>query len=463
MKYLCHNYSAFCLKQLFYLLVFSPVIWLTGCNSPQTTAANQPNTTTSAELVTSKNLNTPTAVITDEIKEPSGILTLRNALSLTLLHNPQLKAYSFEVRAAQARRLQSGLRENPELSIEVEDFGGSGDMSGLDGAETTIQLSQLIETGNRIEKKQRVSSLDARLSQFDYQAKKLDISTSLARTFIELLFMQDKQKLSGNLIEVSETIMDSVNKRVQAGKDSPVELSKAKIGLAKAKLQHAEITRQVQSIRRQLASYWSSRNPQFKEADGRLDNIKAIPELESLEELIRKNPDIARWAVEIQKRNAELQLAKTDAIPNFTLGGGVKHFNENDDTAFIFGLSLPLPVANRGQGNRREAIHNLNKARHSSQAALESMWSELYRVHGLLDTAHMKAVVLKDDILKDSEDVFNASKTSYEQGKIDFLTLLDAQRTFFAAKDELIDVLAEYHVFKTELERLIGQNLESIE
>ena len=68
---------------------------------------------------------------TAEIDEPNRILTLRRALVLTLMHNPELKAFSLKIRAAEARQLQAGLWPNPELEVEVEEAGGTGDRSGF--------------------------------------------------------------------------------------------------------------------------------------------------------------------------------------------------------------------------------------------------------------------------------------------------------------------------------------------
>ena len=53
------------------------------------------------------------------ITEPAGDLTLREALSLALLQNPEIKAFAFEVRAREAAVLQAGLLPNPHLGAIV--------------------------------------------------------------------------------------------------------------------------------------------------------------------------------------------------------------------------------------------------------------------------------------------------------------------------------------------------------
>jgi cobalt-zinc-cadmium efflux system outer membrane protein len=56
-----------------------------------------------------------------EIAEPNGAITLRQALALALMHNPELRAFSWEVRASEARTLQASLLPNPEIEVEVEE------------------------------------------------------------------------------------------------------------------------------------------------------------------------------------------------------------------------------------------------------------------------------------------------------------------------------------------------------
>ena len=70
--------------------------------------------------------------------EPTGVITLSQALALSLIRNPQLRAFSWEVRAREAQTLQAGLPPNPEISFELEDWGCTGSVEGFDGTETTI-------------------------------------------------------------------------------------------------------------------------------------------------------------------------------------------------------------------------------------------------------------------------------------------------------------------------------------
>jgi len=94
------------------------------------------------------------------LREPTGVLTLPQAQALALLQNPKLAAFGWEVRAREAQILQAGLRPNPEVEVEVENFAGSGALQAFRGTEITILLSQLIELAGKRHKRARVAALE---------------------------------------------------------------------------------------------------------------------------------------------------------------------------------------------------------------------------------------------------------------------------------------------------------------
>ena len=59
-------------------------------------------------------------------------------------------------------------------------------------------------------------------------------------------------------------------------------------------------------------------------------------------------------------------------------------------------------------------------------------------------------------------EMFNAAKTAYQQGKVDYLNVLDAQRTLFEVRNEYIESLAAYHIARADIERFIGGKIETV-
>jgi cobalt-zinc-cadmium efflux system outer membrane protein len=87
---------------------------------------------------------------------------------------------------------------------------------------------------------------------------------------------------------------------------------------------------------------------------------------------------------------------------------------------------------------------------------------ELVKAYQGLSNSYTEAVELDKNVLQGAESVFQASKTGYSQGKLDYLNVLDAQRTLFEAKSQYIDALASFHIAKTDVERSIGQGIDTI-
>ena len=79
-----------------------------------------------------------------------------------------------------------------------------------------------------------------------------------------------------------------------------------------------------------------------------------------------------------------------------------------------------------------------------------------------LSNSHIEATELDKNILQGAESVFEASRTGYSEGKLNYLHVLDAQRTLFEVKSQYIDALGSFHTAKTDVERLIGSPIESI-
>ena len=155
------------------------------------------------------------------IAEPTGIIKLHQALAYALLHNPDLAVYSWQMRVTEAMELQAGLLPNPKFGVTVEEFGGTGESNGLDAAETTLQLSQLIELGGKRSKRTRIASLESRLAGWDYEAKRLEVFSKVANAFVDVLAAQKQLELTNELTQLSQKVLTTVSQRVESGKDSP--------------------------------------------------------------------------------------------------------------------------------------------------------------------------------------------------------------------------------------------------
>ena len=159
--------------RLLFVMIVLIVIISEGCSNEQTNVSSV-NRTQHFGLADRVMNNEPQAddrnryqeTVQGSIIESNGVVTLEQAVSLALLYNPKLEVYSWDVRAAQARRIQAGLRPNPEIGIEMENFGGTGSTSAFEASETTVQVGQLIELSGKRTKRGRLADIEKNLAKW---------------------------------------------------------------------------------------------------------------------------------------------------------------------------------------------------------------------------------------------------------------------------------------------------------
>ncbi|MBN2106866.1 MAG: TolC family protein [Deltaproteobacteria bacterium] len=389
--------------------------------------------------------------------QATGSLTLQQALAAGLMHSPELASFAWDVRAAEARELQAGLLPNPEISTEVENFGGNNEMQGFKSAETTVQVSQLFELGGKRGYRKRAAELEKNLAGWEYEIKRLDVFEKISTAFWEVLAAQERAAIAESLLKLAEQSCSSVAEQVAVGKVPPVEEVQAKIALTTTELQCKKIKSDLQSARSRLALAVGTSGSAFEKTEGRFDAVAPLPELDKLQAALAESPEMLRWKAELEKRQTEVKLKDAGAIPDITMSAGPRYFNENNDKAWVAGLSVPIPLFNRNQGERQEARCNAAKAEEEQKAGFIKIRSDLTQTYQSCSSAFALAAALRDRAIPGAQQAFKVTREGYRQGKFSYLMVLDAQRTLFELKQQYVDTLADYHTNRVAIERLIGQ------
>ncbi|MGH8593798.1 MAG: TolC family protein [Gammaproteobacteria bacterium] len=395
----------------------------------------------------------------EPIAEPTGHLTLREVLALALKASPELAPFSREIRAREAAVLQARLFPNPDLSVTAANLGNAV-LKDFDGPQTTVSLSQLILLGGKRGRGIEVAGLDRDLAAWDYETKRMDVLTRVAQAFVDVLRAQEGLALANDLMALAERVVEAVSARVRAGQVSPVEEIRARVTLASVRIDKARAARELEAARKRLGASWGSTIPRFKTAQGKLDQVLPIPTLEELIRRLTQNPDLARWATELAQRQATVDLEQSRAIPDLTVSLGITQFTDSNDSALVAGVSIPLPVLNRNQGNIEAAHQRLTKAMEELRAAEVLVTTALNSAYQSLAAAQAEVTTLRQEVLPGAQNAFEAVSRGYRLGKFGFLDVLDAQRTLFGAKAQYLRALASYHQAVAEVERLIGEPVE---
>ena len=107
----------------------------------------------------------------------------------------------------------------------------------------------------------------------------------------------------------------------------------------------------------------------------------------------------------------------------------------------------------------RESQAMLSAAQSRKEAVANQVLSELAENLAGFETAQRSAMLAAGSLLPQAELTFSSALASYENGKVDFATLLDAQRQIRQARQTRIKAQFEAQMRLAEIEKLIGEDL----
>jgi outer membrane protein, heavy metal efflux system len=401
----------------------------------------------------------PDTAATPSIANASGPLTLRDAVQRALSNNPALAATGYDVRAAEARQLQAGLRPNPVLGLDVEDVLGSGQLRSWKSAQTTLQISQVFELGGKREARTAVAGAGRERVLREAQMARVEVLGAVADRFIRVVEAQEMTEVSRAATRLAKETLETARRRVEAAKSSSLEEKRAQILLARAELEQSRTEQELLTARYQLVALWGGESATFSEAKADLFARPPLPEFGELASRIAHSPAVALWATEKFLRDAEVKLADARRRPDMTLGGGLRHYAGPDDVGLVFGFSIPLAFRDRNQGARVEARELRAKADLEQVGTEQRLRAALFGLAQALRQSDSELGALENSILPEAEAALTLAREGMELARFSQLDLLDSQRTLLELRRERVLAASSYHRFIVEIEKLLGEPL----
>jgi cobalt-zinc-cadmium efflux system outer membrane protein len=385
----------------------------------------------------------------------TGSITWLVVRDLVLSRHAGLRAQSLSLSMADARLSQVELWPNPELGVEMENFGGTSPRNEFRGTETTVTMTQPVPLPGKRGLQRRVAGLDRRLAGWQVSQAKRTILLEAAQAYWTVLGKQSQVDLAQKQLAASRDLLAVVDKRVQAGKDSPVEMNKARIAVADQQIRVSQVESQLKLARVRLAAMWAGPDV-FVQVQGDLADIPILPEEAELLDGLQTHPALNRWTDAILKAQAQKELARKEGYDDWAVTGGIKRLQEEHETTGVIGLAIPLPVFSRNQGRRREAVYRLAQVRALKQDAIQRLDAALQTQSIQARTTHADVVILRDNILPQAKMAYERSLTGYKQGRFDYLHVLDAQRMWFDQSLRYVETLLTYGVARAQVVSLAG-------
>ncbi|MBT7068534.1 MAG: TolC family protein [Verrucomicrobia bacterium] len=388
-----------------------------------------------------------------------GLLTLDQALALALMHNPSLAAFAYDVRAAEALRLQAGRLINPQVELEIEEYDRDG--AGIESSETVVGLTQWIELGGKRHWRTRVAEARGELKGWDYERQRLDVFSQTAQRVVGVIAAQRRLTLAESTVELAEQTNHAVTERVKAGKEPPLQASKAAAELEMVRLNALEATSGLELARLALAAMWGADEASFEAVAGDTDRtLDAVPALATLKSRLAMNPELARWDSEISLRQAALRSARTARVPDLKAALRYAQYEEDGTDAFSFGVTVKLPIFDRNQGGVAAAALALEQAEVEREATALQLGGALTEAHAALALAQQRVDALRTKVVPAMQSAFDGAAEGYRQGKFGFLEMLDAQRRLIETNERLLDAWRDHRSAQITINRIAGPAVE---
>ncbi|MEL7322611.1 MAG: TolC family protein [Pseudomonadota bacterium] len=383
--------------------------------------------------------------------EPSSPLTLQAVLNEVRRASPEVRAAGLEVHALGAEADQAARRLNPSILVELENFSGSGALSGFDQTETTIAVEQTFRLGDKRGLNERAARARQALASAECAVVLREAELQAALLFSDLLAAEDLQKLTQQTAALSERLAATVERRVEAGAAAPPELARARADAATIRANAAGIAAEIEARRYALALLWGEANPQFGSAVASTDVLD-----DALDDGPAENPRLDAASAGLRAREAETALARSAALPDVTVSAGFRRFEESGDEAFIAGLSVPLPLFDRGRDTARASAFRADAAALDRQFVEQRLLSEQRSAAAARRAAQARLDILSQDALPAAEEAYAAAERGYEVGRFDLTTTLNARAVLLQTQVAVIEAERALLAEDLRLRALIG-------
>lgn len=376
-------------------------------------------------------------------------LSLDQALSAAFAQNPELAAVGREIGIADGERRQAGLLPNPELSWEVED-------TRRNTSTTTVTLSQALELGGKRGARIEVAEAGQAVAQLELERQRNGLRADVIQAFHAALRAQTALELAQQSQALTERGLRVVEGRVRAGQSSPVEATRAQVQLAQAQaaVRRAQTERSI--AWQALARLTGSAEVGFERLDSASLSPGPAPRAEPLLAKVEQTADWRLAAAQVERGEAGLGSEKAQRIPNLTVSLGSQYSREDRERVNVVGLSMPLPLFDRNQGNVLAAARRSDQARDLRNAVDLRLRSETRSALDQWATAMGEVQSYDRTILPSAQQAVDTATRGFEMGKFAFLDVLDAQRTLIEARGLYLDALASATAARAQVERIYG-------
>jgi len=366
-------------------------------------------------------------------------VTLKEALELFAQHNLALRVSQADAAAWVGLARQAAAYPNPAVTLSHEPLFAGGDTY----SETYLTLSQRIEWSGlrraRLDAAQRLSAA----ARARVEADSLRLAFEVIRTYIEAVSEEERQAVLREVTQVIRQAETSWTTQHAEGEVSGYDLRRMRVERARYEnvLALAELDNQAARRRLALLIFPEDDVKQVAPAD-RLRGTPAVLTLENLLLRARANrPEVEAAQAETQASHAAMVRARRARRPEPTLMAGFKRQSDGFQGVFL-GATVGLPLFNRNAGLIEAETARLHAAETRHVLAMRQVENEVRQTYASYTSLRERVALIQQDLLAETGDLLEIALTSYSEGEMTLIELLDAATAYRDARLTSIDLQA---------------------
>jgi NodT family efflux transporter outer membrane factor (OMF) lipoprotein len=380
-----------------------------------------------------------------------GSEELDRLVDLAAHNNTDLAGARERVLQAYARARQAGAKKLPSLAAIANGNYLAGHSDQGSGHEldwfAMLSASYEVDFWGRIRATANAAQAQAGASRAERDTVALTILGAVADEYFQVLAVRERLRIARANRDAAQKVLDVVQARFDAGVAGPTELAAQKAALDRAQIAIPDLEQLELQGRTALAVLLGRIPEHFEVAGDSLDSLREPVVSAGLpSQLLTRRPDVAAAEANLRAGSANLAAARAAMFPSLSLTAAAGVQNPalpaivetipGVGPSFALGANLTQPIFEHGRlrAERDEAAAREAELLAAYRAAIIAALVDVENALGALQ--HLDATrEFEKGSLAESERAFEGATLRYQHGAGDFLTLLESQRTLYAARD----------------------------
>jgi outer membrane protein TolC len=392
---------------------------------------------------------------------------VQGLLELARTQSPELRAMRQEADAAAQRVGPAGALPDPVLRVELENINNYGNdatpsLLPWKVGETKYTLMQSLPLWGKRDLRRDAAAADARQADAKTDATWVELAARIKTTYAEYYRAAGNERLAGEVLGLMARLEQIAQARYAGGLAGQPDAIRAQLEQTAMRAELIALDSEKRQLRAKLNGLLA-RDGTAALADPVA--LRPLPTLttadaQSLVDRARqRNPQIAAELARLTAAQKSRELTQANRYPDLQVGVSPSQMGSRITTwGVMFEINIPLQQESR-RGQEREADAMVSAARSRADALSHQLLGELGANLAGLDAARRTEALIRSEMLPQSELGLQSAVAAYENGKAEFVMLLEAQRQIRKARQELLKSQVEAQMRLTDIERILGEDL----